>query len=387
MIEFWWNYLPLKVSQISSILALTLADGIYLIAWKKVATFTPPLVLVLGFLIGWSHFGDGDTFTYSILAMGLMLAISSFSAGLGAWLWLGYVLGDFFLFPHLKNPNWLNFNTFIYVLLPLLLSYFLLGFLLVSIPLSTKVLRRLTLPSLEEKLLVITVTQRLIMTRIAAGLQAIIAAVLVYVWTQTVPTLIRPIYTWQGHQPPVKAIAPLQQNGQILVALAAICGIIRIIFEYRALVKPNVKQFLSKFQLEFNQTAASQKLLSVWIVVPIKAVFSTFIISGILSSWLDTILLFISLLLAMFLRESLIVRLNTGWINWVCKVPLLVRLMAASVSSYLLAGIIIGTMWNSTSTFLPIVISTIVGYVIFSLLMPNSQSHTSRKVVAGRVEA
>jgi hypothetical protein len=383
MIEFWWNHLPLKIKRVSSILALTLADGIYLTAWKKVATFTPPLVLVLGFLMGWSHFWAGDTFTYSILAMGLMLAISSFGAALGAWLWLGYVLGDFILFPHLQNPNWLNLDTWIYVRLPLLLSYFLLGFLLVSIPISTKVFRRLTLPSLEEKLSFLTVAQRRLMTIIAAGLQAVIAAVLVYVWTQSVPTLIRPVYTWQGNQPPVAAIAPLQENGQILVTLAAICGIIRIVFEYRVLADSNGNELLSQFQSQFEQTVASQKLLPVWIVLPIKAVFSTFILSGIISSWLDAILLGISLLLAMFMREGLIVRLNTEWINWICKVPLLVRLMAAAVSSYLLAGIIIGSMWNSKSAFLPILISTIVGYVVFSLLMLNSQSQTSRKAIAG----
>jgi hypothetical protein len=382
MIEFWWNYLPLKVGRFSAILALILADGSYLQASKKIAKFTPPLVLILGFLIGWSHFGSGNTFTYSIPVMGLMLAISSFSAALGAWLWLGYVLGDFILFPHVPVPNLLNLDTWIYIRLPLFLSYFLLNFLLTSIPFITKLFRRLILPKLEENLSSLTDKKRRIMTIIAAGIQGIIAASLVYIWTQSVPTLIRPIYTWQGNQPPIAAIAPLQNNGQILVTLVAICGMIRIVFEYRILAQSKFNTILDKFKSEF-QPVASQKLLPVWLGLTFKAIFSTFILSGIISSWLDAILLASSLLFAMFMREVQMNLLNTEWINWVCKVPLLVRLIIAAISSYLLAGIIIGLMWNSTSAFLPIVISTIVGYIVFSLLMPNSPSHIYKKETAG----
>ncbi|GAB1542551.1 hypothetical protein NUACC21_52250 [Scytonema sp. NUACC21] len=382
MIEFWWDHLPLKVRHISSMLALVLADGIYLTAFRGVAS-TPPLILLLGFFIGLSHFWSGDTFTYSIPAMVLMLVISSFSAALGTWLWLGYVVGDFILFPHLQNPNWLNLDTWIYVRLPLFLSYFLLSFLLVSIPLSTRLLRRLTLPNLEEKLSSLTFAQRTFMTVIAAGLQAIIVSVLVYIWTQSVPTLIRPVYTWQGQQPSVAAIAPIQQKGQILVIIAAICGIIRVVLEYRALINSSVKERLSKFQIAFSQTVAKQKSLPVWLIVPIKAAFSIFMLSGIISSWSDVILLGVPLLLAMFIREGLFVRLDARLVYWICKIPLLIRLIAACVISYLLAGIIVRSMWNSTSTFLPIVISTIVGYAVFSILTLNSHYRTPKEIIAG----
>lgn len=381
MKEFWWNHLPRSVSRFSTMLAVILTDGFYLTAWRKVSAFAPPLSLLLGFLIGWLHFAPGNTFTFSIWVMALMLAISSFAAGLGAWLWLGYALGDFILFPHLQNSDWLNLNAWIYVRIPLILSYILLGILLVSIPLTSKGLRRLTLPGLEEKLPELTLTQRRIMTGIAAVIQAGLMAALVYVWTQAAPTLIRPVYTWQGNQPPVAAIQPLQVNSQILVVVAAILGVIRIVIEYQSLNNPSVKKRASVLQQVLTERASSRPF-PVWIAVPIKAAFSTFMLSGILTGWQDAIIVGVLLLLAMLLRESVLIRLDTRWINQICRVPLLLRIVVAFAINYFLAVKIVEVMWNSTSTFLPIVISTILSFVVFALLIPNAGSQRQKKAIA-----
>ncbi|MBW4625526.1 MAG: hypothetical protein KME49_08480 [Brasilonema octagenarum HA4186-MV1] len=381
MKEFWWHHLPISVSRFSPMLAVILTDGFYLTAWRKVSAFGPPLCLLLGFLIGWFHFAPGNTFTFAIWVMALMLAISSFGAGLGAWLWLGYSLGDFILFPHLQNSDWLNFNVWIYLRIPLILSYILLGILLVSIPLTSKGLRRLTLPGLEEKLPELTLTQRRIMTGIAAVIQAGLMAALVYVWTQAVPTLIRPVYTWQGNQPPVEAIQPLQTSGQILVVVAAILGIIRVVIEYESLNNPSVKRQPGVLQGVLTKKA-SLRPFPVLIAVPIKAAFSTFMLSGILTGWQDAIIVGVLLLLAMLLRESVLIRLDTRWINQICRVPLLLRIVVAFGINYFLAVKIVEVMWNSTSTFLPIVISTILSFVVFALLIPNAGSQKQKKAIA-----
>lgn len=381
MKEFWWNHLPISVSRFSPMLAVILTDGFYLTAWRKVSTFAPPLSLLLGFLIGWLHFAPGNTFTFSIWVMALMLGISSFGAGLGAWLWLGYALGDFILFPHLQNSDWLNPNAWIYVRIPLILSYILLGILLVSIPLTSKGLRRLTLPGLEEKIAELSVSQRWIMTSIGSAIQAGLMGALVYVWTQAVPTLIRPVYTWQGNQPPVEAIQPLQANGQILVVVAAILGIIRVVIEYQSLNKPSLKRRAGVLQ-EVLTKRASLRPFPVLIAIPIKAAFSTFMLSGILTGWQDAIIVGVLLLLAMLLRESVLIRLDARWINQVCRVPLLLRIIAAFGINYFLAVKIVEVMWNSTSTFLPIVISTILSFIVFALLMPNAVSQKQNKAIS-----
>jgi hypothetical protein len=66
---------------------------------------------VLGLLIGWFHFAPGETFTFSIAVMALLMAISSFGTGLGSHLLVGYAFGDFFLFQHPKMSN--IFQTFL----------------------------------------------------------------------------------------------------------------------------------------------------------------------------------------------------------------------------------------------------------------------------------
>jgi hypothetical protein len=125
LINFWWRDLPVAASRVSGFLSVILADGIYLTHWSKVAAYAPVVSLVLGLLIGWFHFAPGQTFTFSIGVMALLMTISSFGTGLGSYLLVGYAFGDFFLFQHPKIGN--IFQTFFVVQIPLLLSYALLS--------------------------------------------------------------------------------------------------------------------------------------------------------------------------------------------------------------------------------------------------------------------
>lgn len=375
MNEFWWNHLPMHVSRFSLKLAASLADGLYLTQWRTVGAFAPPLSLLLGFLIGWFHFAPGNTFTFSIWVMALMVAISSFSAGLGAWLWLGYAIGDFILFPHLQNPDWLNFNTWLIVRVPLILSYILLANLLVSIPLTSFALRRYTLNSFKTFINVRMVTE--------AGLQAILCGTLVFLWSQSIPILIRPVYTWQGNSPPVPAIAPLQSNAQILIALAAILGATRIVLEYRAFNDPKVSEHGKKLQQKIAERDKSSWSLPATIALPLKAAFTTFMLSGMLTNWVEAIILGVSLLLTMLLRKNLPTKM-AGWTSLVSRVPLLLRLIVVSTINYFLALKVLEVMWNNTSTFFPIIISTIFGIILFSLLMPIPRSHSQNIATASR---
>src|SRR5262245_41799418 len=98
LIDWWWLRVPMAARRISLSLSAVLTDGLYLTAWPQVGAIAPPLSLLIGFLLGWLRFTPGNTFTFSIYMMALMLVVSSLGAGLGAWLWTGYVIGDFFLF-------------------------------------------------------------------------------------------------------------------------------------------------------------------------------------------------------------------------------------------------------------------------------------------------
>ncbi|MCA2938187.1 MAG: hypothetical protein IM319_03090 [Microcystis sp. M113S1] len=85
LINFWWRDLPVAASRVSGFLSVILADGIYLTHWSKVAAYAPVVSLVLGLLIGWFHFAPGQTFTFSIGVMALLMTISSAIADLVGW--------------------------------------------------------------------------------------------------------------------------------------------------------------------------------------------------------------------------------------------------------------------------------------------------------------
>jgi hypothetical protein len=202
-------------------LSTVLADGLYLCAWPAIGGSAPALALLFGFLVGWLRFAPGETYTFSIVTMGLMLALGGMSAALGGWLLLGYVVGDFFLFQHVPQYGATFLDTFIRIGVPLFISYALLALLLVAIPLAAHGLRRQTVSRLK--------LPRVAVMSIAAGVEAVIQAALVFIWVQATPSLIRPLYVWQGRNPPADAIQPLQRQGWILVALAAFISVIRTI--------------------------------------------------------------------------------------------------------------------------------------------------------------
>lgn len=108
LINFWWRDLPVAASRVSGFLSVILADGIYLTHWSKVAAYAPVVSLVLGLLIGWFHFAPGETFTFSIGVMALLMTISSFGTGLGSHLLVGYAFGDFFSVSTPKNRQYIS---------------------------------------------------------------------------------------------------------------------------------------------------------------------------------------------------------------------------------------------------------------------------------------
>jgi hypothetical protein len=362
LIKFWWHNLPLLAGKISIFISVILTDGLYLTRWSKLAAYAPVVSLLTGFFIGWKHFSTGDVFTFSITVMAVMMAISSFGSGLGSWLLLGYSFGDFFLFPHPRSNDF--YESFFLQQIPLLLSYTLLSILLVSIPLTTQSLRLQTIPRLKNLGAFGLVVE--------AILQAGIQSSLVFVWTQSVPLLIRPVYTWQGGTPPVEAIQPLQNDWLILVQLAAILGVIRIFLEFKSLSDPFVIERGQRLKEELQNIKPYRISIPPYIIVIAKAAFTTAMLSGMITIKTDIYLLGGTITLAMLIRDSSFKQL-TGWTTIVFKIPILLRLILATGLSYYLALTIIDFMWQDNS-FSALLISTMVGIIVFGLLMPNPKA-------------
>ena len=359
LIKFWWHNLPLLAGKFSIFISVILTDGLYLTRWSKLAAFAPTVSLLIGFFIGWKHFAPGNLFTFSITVMAVMMAISSFGSGLGSWLLVGYSFGDFFLFPHPRST--IFYESFFLQQIPILLSYTLLSILLVSIPLTTQALRLQTIPRLKN----LGVFGLIVEAILQAGIQSS----LVFVWTQSVPLLIRPVYTWQGGTPPIGAIQPLQNDWLILVQLAAILGVIRIFLEFKSLSDPLVVERGQRLKEELQNIKPYRISVPSYIIVITKAAFTTAMLSGMITIKTDVYLLGGTITLAMLIRDNSFKQL-IGWTTIVCKIPILLRLILATGLSYYLALTIIDFMWKDDS-FSVLLISTMVGIIVFGLLMPN----------------
>lgn len=364
--QLWWVQLPQFFTRFSKTLAAIVSDGFYWIAWPLVAAAAPPLAIATGFLIGWQHFSAGNTFTFSLGVMAILLAIANFGAGLGSGLWLGYVLGDWLLFSHPTVGS--GMETLLRVRVPLALSYILLAQLAIFIPLASQALRQGALPRLQ----IAGHVRGLVAPAVEAVLQGSLQGGLVFVWVQAVPTLIRPVYTWRGIQPPIAAIAPLQEQGSLLVYLAIFLGAARVFLEYWALSQPGMSEQVAQFRQILSGARPHHRSLPAPVRSILGVAFTTFLLSGLFAMWSEALLFFLALLLMFWVRDRLRPRLQP-WFRLINPVPLFLRVLVATAINYGLSLRIVSLLWRSTSTFLPVLISVFVGVAVFFLLVPPAE--------------
>jgi hypothetical protein len=349
-----------------------LSDGAYLIAWPSVAALGPPAALITGFLLGWLRFAPGETFTFSLVLMALMIAISSFSAGIGVWLCAGYAAGDFFLF----RPTLLSSETFaeeplvnlIHIGGPALILYLLLANLVVLAPHISSAVRRQTM--VRAKTLFTWFDVTVLVTPLGMICNAAVYASLVYIWTQSVPALIRPVWTWAGDVPLVEAMAPLQEMGARLVYVSLVLGSLRVVLEYSALRRFEVLVPLHVWDTLLNSALASSRVrLPSWASALGMAFLITFMLSGLLSTWIEAVLFASAVGLVMIGRGIIADRLKTwtATINWV---PVIVRVVACWWVSYVVSSLILSSSWGETDSFRPLLIATVVSLAVFALLVP-----------------
>jgi len=246
--DVWWAHLPLAARRVSRLLFLVLTDGLYCCAWPAVGAVGPPASFLLGALLGRFHTSFAqETFTSSLPTMVCAAVLGYLSAAMGFWLAAGFALGDLLLFDHRAAPAGVV-STVVRSRAPLLIEYALL-FLLVAIgPVMVKAVRR--------RLLARVRLPRRARLAADAGLQAVLSAGWVLAWVHAAPTLIRPVYTWQGSQPPIGAIQPVQATGWVVVAAAALAAAARIVLEYRLGRRMPLLQRLTRLPARRRRRAA-----------------------------------------------------------------------------------------------------------------------------------
>jgi hypothetical protein len=363
--------MPTAAGRVSKTLGRALADGSYLTAWREVGALAPPVLLAVGFVVGWTHptilgWGFLDTppvVTESLAFLIVAAMVGAAGAGLGLALTVGYALGNVLSLHPNNGPGppgsaagWLG----------LLLSYVLLGQLTTMMPLLASVMREATslrfLPSGRPRLVM------------AAGLAGGLYALVAYLWAIAATILVRPAFTWQGTTPPTEAVVHVQQAGGWIALFAGLAGVGRAVAEgHAAIVTPRQQSERASASVGWPPVTPWLRL-SVVVRAPVAGVLATVLIAGALDRWLDAILIAAFFTLMYLARRGKRALLPLVWVDTVERIPVLLRLAVAAIAASLVSRAVVGRLWLVTSTFRPVVIAVALSLVVVYLLCPSFAS-------------
>ncbi|MBV9525338.1 MAG: hypothetical protein JOZ46_05935 [Candidatus Dormibacteraeota bacterium] len=350
MADLWWGRVPGRAARLSSGLGTVFSDGAYLEAMPQVAALAPLLALLLGFIAGWRHPLAVDLFTTSVAVMVLALVVGTLSAAVGAWLVIGYAVGDIVL--GLRDAVFLGgFTNSGKTWAALILCDIVFALLVVLIPLTARVLAN-------------EVGARWLAARGQAPVVAIAAVasgLLVFAWTQAALVLTRPYFTWHGLAPNQASIDALHTAAWALPLVAAGAALLREWLEQRYAARMPPRPPLP--------AAARSHRAAQPLGIALRVLLAVFILAGLMDTWVDAVIVAVAMAVLLALREPALRRLG-GRTAFVMRVPVLPRLIAGSVVSAIIAIILVAALGTS-SVVRPVVISTIVSLVVFTLLLPD----------------
>lgn len=346
--RFWWTAAPDATARVSRAAAAVLRDGRYLLAVPAVAAVAPLAALLGGLLIGWRHPLITDVLSTSVLFMALALVISGLSVGLGAWLMLGYALGDLLLAAR-SAPFTGSLPETGKTWAALLLTDAVLVVLVILLPLTARVLAA----EMDERLW----QGRRGIRPVALG--AVTVAVLVYSWTQAALLLTRPYFTWHGQQPPRAEVDALHLAAWVLPLVAAATLVGRAQLEARLRPVPPPSS---------HGATTARRELPLPIGVALRVGLSVFLLAGLMDSWVDAVIVAVLMALLIVVREPALRRI--GWrVGELERVPVMLRLLCGALLSAVLSVVIVGAL-GTGSVIRPVVVSTMLSLLVFTLLLP-----------------
>ena len=343
-------------------------DGRYLLAWPNGGALRF-ILLFAGLVLGLLHFWP--LFSYSLVAMAVMIAIAMFGAALGASLWLGYVVADFVFAPHPARLTYGNVVTrFLHVRLPLLIAYAVLAFALAFVPLAARQLHVQLWNSVGRR-------TRARVVRYALG--AIIAALLVFGWTLVAPLLIRPAITWDHpgvgrfSKYPIEAFEPLQHWGWLLalIAAAAAAGRSRLqeaARERRRFIEP------TRPPRALAALANLARRVPSYLSIPLKAALGTFFLAGLARDCVDASILAGIVLLVMVARRG--VARTPAILKRARRVPRAARITALGLASFLIGCLTMQGTLESEPGFRPLIYALGASLLVSAVLLPSSATRT-----------
>jgi hypothetical protein len=330
MNELVWEAVPQFASQrLSGRWGRTFQDGSYLVSLWKYAFILPPIFFILGTFVGGTHitYVNAEVFTFSIPMLICMIIPSVLSGCLGFCLCLGYAIGDLFIYEYsfYLHQDIPLLDFLLKSMIPRLIPIIYLYFLLVTIPASGR--------SLALRLLAKMAAgnpNRKIWEPILSGLWA---GLLTYGWVRSVPLLIRPVYAWRGQDMP-GILPPLYESGWIISFIVAMGVMVRQFFDQVFAERKNVSSFQAAFAAPTTFSQSGQSPVKTTVRILLITILTTFLLSGLYTSWYDALLFGGSVLIATFLKLFFIPR-QRGWIKTMAAVPFLLRFLAGIVICWL----------------------------------------------------
>jgi hypothetical protein len=357
--DLWWLRLPAATRRKSESLFAIFVDGYYLVAWPAAAALAPVLLLLSGLVMGWQQAGFESAFSESMLLMMVIAIVGVLSANLGLYFTLGFALGHFLLWHDA------SVDEFARTKVPLLIEYGLIFLLAVGVPMATKsLLSQFTPPRVRG---------RMVLLGVAVAGHAAVTGVLVYLWAQCVPILIRPVFTWQHEQPPTEAISPLQTDDYQLTAVAVGASFVRMGLQGATTFRPAARARVDAWRQRLSRDADSRDVhfrgSSLAAAVAVSAV-STFMLAGMFSTWTEAVLLALLFLLIHAARARIVPVPLGRWPNVVYSLPMLFRLLVGTAVTIYLAQSMLPSEMEQTNSFRPLLVLLAIGLVVAFFLNP-----------------
>lgn len=425
--RLWWVGLPLVCRRLSASLTAYLLDGVWVFAFRQFAKVATPATFAVGLIFGVTTFGYDAAPFESILLVGAIVAVGTLGAHLGLAMVTGLAIGDFFLAGRdwvLDRPSFLGgtrsgglFDDGLAGALarervPLLIGYALLAFIAVGMPVLVKtMLAQLPIRDKEEGKteegdgddsdgsdeedadepdrpnkrpgFVASTGVQIVMS--VAG-HAVLTYFLVSFWVDAAPVLLRPLWTWpldqlESRDVSLALVQPLQRDGSIVLALAVMASLVRMGLQWHVRLDAARGARMSALQASLGRRFGSprrsgkpRKLIR----VAFRAAAGTLLLSGIVPTWADAVVL-AGVLLVGGLFQSGIVPLPLGqWPATAQKIPLLFRIVGAVVFLRIfvqaIAERVVELRANTFRTFLVV---SVLGVLVFLLLLPAPRGETA----------
>jgi hypothetical protein len=365
---FWSVTLPHWLDPWAPRFADAFADGAWAAAWRGMSGIAPLLALAVGFLVPQVWPGMRTVYTESLLFMVLIIVGAILSGPVGVMMLLGHIIamlvwGSTGVPLRTRNQQWLDY--FVRREGSLLISYLLLAIPAIMVPRQARWMA-------EEAPLPVKASDT---ARVAtqAILYGVGCGLLIYLWCQAVPALIRPIFTWLGMAPRVEAILPLQQGWQWLVSAAALAPIARLLAEWMATSDSSRASVITA--LREQRWSNPDRRGEFWLNIPVlvriilRSAVITLVLAGIYQQWIDALLVAIVIIFFDTWRAGLIAYFPEWWEQTITKLPALLRLVTALSFGFVLSYWIITRQWSG-DTFRPVLWATVSTLLIFYFLFP-----------------